>query len=271
MSDRLFRKVALDRLSSPEQIDRLARVTTPRAWLALAGLAGLLAVALVWGIFGSFPITVLGTGVVVRGDGIQLVRAPATAQVKSIKVSLGDSVAAGQVVLELLDTVSNTTISVKTVDAGKVLEIRAAVGDIVTANQAVISLEAAAGDLNLVLYVQPGDASRLQAGMDVQISPQGVQREEFGYLKGKIKSVGQFQVTQPGLVRVVGSDDLAKAFSQAGAPIEVRVEILKGDQPNTYQWSSPRSPSGDVIRSGTFCSATIVLTEKRPISLILGN
>ncbi len=272
MSDRLFRKVALDRLSSPEQIDRLARVTTPRAWLALAGLAGLLLAALVWGIFGTFPITVSGAGVIVRGDGIQLVRAPMTAQVKAIKVAIGDKVKAGDPVIELIDSTSNLTKSITAVDAGRVLEIRAAVGDMVVATQPLVSLEAASGDLNLVLYLLPADAQKLAVGKEVQITPQGIAREEFGYLKGTVKSIGRFPVTMPGLMRVVGSDDLAKAFSEPSSPIEVRVELMKaGDQADTFQWSSPRTPPADRIASGTLCSATVILREQRPISLILGN
>src|SRR6187399_2567538 len=33
--EKLFRKIALERLSSPEQLDSLMRVITPKAWLAL--------------------------------------------------------------------------------------------------------------------------------------------------------------------------------------------------------------------------------------------
>ena len=39
----IFRKVALERLSSPEQLDQLMQVTSPKGWLALAGLGALLA------------------------------------------------------------------------------------------------------------------------------------------------------------------------------------------------------------------------------------
>ena len=35
MKDRLFRKVALERLSSPERLDELMQLTTPGGWLAL--------------------------------------------------------------------------------------------------------------------------------------------------------------------------------------------------------------------------------------------
>ena len=42
----LFRKVALERLSSPEQIDSIMRVITPKAWLTLLPVYGLIALAL---------------------------------------------------------------------------------------------------------------------------------------------------------------------------------------------------------------------------------
>lgn len=64
----MFRKVALDRLSSPEELDQLPRVTSPRSWLALLALGILLAVALAWSGFATIPITVTGRGVLAPGD-----------------------------------------------------------------------------------------------------------------------------------------------------------------------------------------------------------
>ena len=43
MDSKIFRKVALERLSSPERLDQAWRVTTPKEWLALAGIAFFLA------------------------------------------------------------------------------------------------------------------------------------------------------------------------------------------------------------------------------------
>ena len=51
----LFRKVALDKLSSPEQLDQLITLTTPRAWFALIAIGGILVTAILWGVFGSIP------------------------------------------------------------------------------------------------------------------------------------------------------------------------------------------------------------------------
>jgi hypothetical protein len=68
-SSRLFRKVALERMSSPEQLDQLLQVTAPRNWLALAALMGLLVAAIGWGFVGRISTTISGQGVLVPGSG----------------------------------------------------------------------------------------------------------------------------------------------------------------------------------------------------------
>ena len=58
----MFRKEALDRLTTVEELDELMHVTTPHSWLALLALGSLLAVALIWGLFVTIPTTVSGRG-----------------------------------------------------------------------------------------------------------------------------------------------------------------------------------------------------------------
>lgn len=65
----LFRKAALERLSSPEELDQLMQVTNPKGWLALLGLAGLILAALIWGILGHIPTIAQGQGVLLRQEG----------------------------------------------------------------------------------------------------------------------------------------------------------------------------------------------------------
>ena len=57
----IFRKVSLERLSSPEQLDQMVQVTDPKGWIALAGLGALLLAAIAWGIWGSIPPRPRGT------------------------------------------------------------------------------------------------------------------------------------------------------------------------------------------------------------------
>ena len=94
----VFRKVALERMSSPEQLDQLMRVTNPQGWLALGALSLLILAALVWGIFGSIPTEAMGEGILLRRGGVSELVANATGQVEEVRVEVGDAIAAGQVV-----------------------------------------------------------------------------------------------------------------------------------------------------------------------------
>ncbi|MBI5931782.1 MAG: hypothetical protein HY862_20905 [Chloroflexi bacterium] len=74
VQNKLFRKVALDRLSSPEQLDQLMKITSPRAWLALIAIAILCAAGGLWAVFGSIPEEAQGNGVLVNDptvDGLE--------------------------------------------------------------------------------------------------------------------------------------------------------------------------------------------------------
>lgn len=73
----LFRKKALEKLQSPEQLNQLLTVTSPRGWLALVMLSILLLAAALWGILGTIQASVSGSGVLVggveNGDGLEAV------------------------------------------------------------------------------------------------------------------------------------------------------------------------------------------------------
>jgi HlyD family secretion protein len=101
MSTQLFRKAALDRLASPEELDTLLTVTHPRRWIALAALWLGLAVALAWGIMGTIPTKVVGHGMLIQPGGVVDVFAPAGGRITEIAVSEGALVIEGQVVARL--------------------------------------------------------------------------------------------------------------------------------------------------------------------------
>ena len=100
----LFRKSALERLSSPEQLDTLMQVTSPIGWSALIAMAVLLFVALLWGIFGNVPTKVMGQGILIRGGSVYAVEAGTNGQVVEMRFGPGDMVQKDQVVAEIAQT-----------------------------------------------------------------------------------------------------------------------------------------------------------------------
>ncbi|NMG07813.1 NHLP bacteriocin system secretion protein [Brasilonema sp. UFV-L1] len=93
----LFRKESIERLSSPERLDQLMQVVSPKSWLPLAALGSLVAVAIVWSIYGRIPITVEGRGVVIYPRKVVPLQSKSAGQLLALDVKVGDVVKKGQV------------------------------------------------------------------------------------------------------------------------------------------------------------------------------
>lgn len=94
---RIFRAAALERLSSPEQLDELITVTRPRAWLAMAALwLGLIALV-TWSIAGRISTLVTAQGVILGGR-VSDVTPAWGGQVRTMLVQTGDTVRRNQVI-----------------------------------------------------------------------------------------------------------------------------------------------------------------------------
>ena len=98
MNEVLFRRVSVERLSSPEQLDQLLRVTDPKSWLGLFAIGILLITTVIWGFKGSIVTTAAGQGVVVRSGGVLNVVSHGAGTVLNLNVHVGDRVNANQVV-----------------------------------------------------------------------------------------------------------------------------------------------------------------------------
>ena len=89
MSKSVFRKASLDRLSSPEQLDQVMSVTSPRAWLALLAIGAILLAALVWGVFGTIPSKTYGQGILLTSGGVHDITHISSGRVTDIRVRQG--------------------------------------------------------------------------------------------------------------------------------------------------------------------------------------
>jgi HlyD family secretion protein len=99
MDNPLFRQEALERVSSPEQLDRLMRVTRPAGWIALIALAAVVVTAVVWSVWGTVPTRVQGGGILFGSGGAVVdVQAKAGGRVLAVLVRAGDGVTQGQAV-----------------------------------------------------------------------------------------------------------------------------------------------------------------------------
>lgn len=103
MAKQIYRKALLERMSSPDQLDKMIVITSPSFWLALLGGAVIVVVALVWSVFGRLPIKTEATGLFVPEQGTFYLAANTSGIVSSLQVEIGDYVEQGDVVMTLSD------------------------------------------------------------------------------------------------------------------------------------------------------------------------
>ena len=120
-TETIFRSAAVERLSSPEQLDQLVGITRPFDWVAVAAMALGLAVLIAWGVLGKIPTRVEGEGILLSSGG-RLVDAVSgvAGRLASIDVAVGDEVKPDQVIAH----VGQTEIEQRLAQAKEVLRER---------------------------------------------------------------------------------------------------------------------------------------------------
>ncbi len=260
MKKQIFRKEALERMGSPEQLDQLMTVTSPRGWIALAAIGLALLLVILWSIFGKIATTVDGDGVLVRLGGVHPVTATYDGAVADVFVHIGDTVRPGQQLARLIlsspDELGSVTPIVKSPVAGRILDIAVFEGSIVNAQSILLTIESTDRPLQAIVYVPASEGYPIQANMKVQIMPATAKNRSVRYLHGFVQSAGKLPVSQADVVDTLQNAQWATSLLNMG-PV---LEVIAG--PGDTDWPSH-------LYSGTPCQARITVNEQRPIEFVL--
>ena len=82
----LFRQESLERLSSPERLDTLMHVISPKDWVALIVFGSLIVGGTIWSIVAKIPITVDGRGIFIQPRKIVDIQSNIGGQIKFVNV-----------------------------------------------------------------------------------------------------------------------------------------------------------------------------------------
>ena len=92
----LFRKTALDALSTPEQLNQPLQLLRPTKWLLLIALGGFSLTTLLWSIFGKIPVRISGRGVLIQPNSLTVVQSETSGQVIDLPTQVGDCLEQGE-------------------------------------------------------------------------------------------------------------------------------------------------------------------------------
>ena len=152
---------------------------------------------------------------------------------------------------------------------GRVLEVKISSGSVLAVGTPVVEIESEGRNLEAVIYIPAEQGKTIKPGMQVNLEPSTVKREEFGMMLGKVETVSDFPITPQGMLAALHNDSLVTRFSRNGAPYAATV-VLEDDSSTAtgYRWAVGKGP---VIRltSGTLTRAEITTRRQRPLDLII--
>jgi HlyD family secretion protein len=154
---------------------------------------------------------------------------------------------------------------------GKVIQLSVVPGQIVTAGSRLGSINAKGTEAKLMsaIYFADKDGQQVKPGMEVQITPSLVKREQFGGIMGKVSEVTSFPVTEQDMSNIIGNQGLAESLTSGGkAPVQVFAELETANTSSGYKWSSSKGPDLK-LSSGTTVQVRVKVGEVVPISYIL--
>ncbi len=94
----VFRSSSLERLSTPDQLDQLLTITTPRGWIATAAIGLLLVGVVLWGFLGRSLTIVEARGLLIPAEGaVMHAVAFGAGRLTELSVAVGDYVEEGDV------------------------------------------------------------------------------------------------------------------------------------------------------------------------------
>ena len=273
----LFRREALDKLSSPEQLDTLLKVTNPVAWLALAAALIFTIVAVIWGFMGSLAVEVSGPGVLLPQGGVREVPTLTTGVVTEVLVRPGQVIPDGAVVIRMQPATTGSEgarVEIIAETGGQVLELLARPGQYLSQGDNVLMLGEPGAGIECVAYFAFNQGDKVDPGMSTRIALSNADQDIYGSIIGEVTQVAPYPTTRGEMQSVLADAQLVDFFLSAGdkyqeAPLEIRVRLDRDpDDPTSYSWTSGHGPVR-AIRSGAACQVQVVTEYVRPIELAI--
>ena len=94
----LFRKRAIERVASPDNLEQLMPAAVAKDWLMIAVLTALLGLAIAWSIVGRVPTIAAGRGVILRPRQVVEAQSGTAGRIVALRVRSGDRLKVGDLI-----------------------------------------------------------------------------------------------------------------------------------------------------------------------------
>lgn len=269
----LYRKSALEKISSPEQLDKALTVTSPLSWLALIAVTLIIIVTVIWSIVGTIPVTVTSNGIVASPVSTNAVYTTESGTVTSVLVYAGSSLHFGDPVLSYR-TGNGDVKTIYSDQVGTVSNVTLKAGDSITQGNEILRVSPTlTGNQVIVCYVTLGDAKKIERGMMVNVTLSSAESQTYGHMSARVINVDSYVSSTDGMSYVLGkNNNLASTFQTNGAAVvAVTCELFPDESTASgYYWSNKKGAELEVT-NGSLVSAKVIVEEVPPIEKLFAK
>jgi HlyD family secretion protein len=211
----IFRKESMERLSSPEQLDRLMKVIDRRDWLPLSTLGVFVAGGLLWSIVGKIPVNLTSEGILLRPGRVVELQSPIQGQLAELKVQVGDCIEKKDVIGTIDPSLLREKIKQENQKLAKLKAQDREVGQ--------LQQQSARLEILAIQQQQFAKSQRLQTAID---SSQAIQERELEAIAQERASIEQRLQTAGNLSTILSEQELT-ALDQQQISLQKELETAQ--------------------------------------------
>ncbi len=267
----IFRQKAIQRISSPDQLDKLVNVISPRLWISLSALLLIAAGVVTWSIVAKVPTTVSATGYYLPEGGLRKLAAPVSGTLANVSISDGQHVVAGEQIgsIVLPGNSASSAVALDAPETGVIIEASAVPGGYVTSGENLGEILPVGWPLVVYAYVPSEKVAGLLPNTPVQVNFGVGIGATFGFAKGKVLSASQFPVSSSHLTNILQTGSVVHHIESLGPVGEVIIEMDQSSStPSGLKWGSGNGPPVQ-LPAGLPAQVTFVVGSHHPIDDVI--
>ena len=210
----IFRKTALDKLSTPDDLDELLQVNSKLSWLLLISLLCLVLCGIVWGIFGQVVNKVSMIGTIQTTNPPQSLIVSEPGLIDSVFHKPGDNVIKGQPIIRFIpDNVNNAKFILSPVD-GELVELNIHKGGLISSAATIAKIrgfqKGKTFNPEFLFFVSEIMVNSLTIGQMVNVPVKGLKTESIR-LSIPIKYIGKMPASDESINNTIpNKEDAAR-------------------------------------------------------------
>lgn len=99
----IYRKSSLEKLSSPEQLDKMIKITSPSVWISFIGIIIVIVAVIIWAIFGKLPENLQISGIYTNSNTTIGIFSNSSGMVTNLDVEVGSYIENGDIIGKIQD------------------------------------------------------------------------------------------------------------------------------------------------------------------------